>query len=287
MKCLILGGTGQLGHALAAAAPAGMEITAPPRAQCDITNPGQLRQVLDEIRPALAINAAGYTDVNGAESNERHAHAVNAEGAGALAALCRKQDARLIHLSTDFVFDGAARAPYAEDAVPHPLNAYGRSKAEGEKRVRHEHEGAVIIRTAWLYAAQGRNFVGTMLGQMQARDEVKVVADQTGTPTYARNLARALWRLAAKGAAGIYHVTDEGEASWHDFALAIRDEALALGLLTRNPKIVAISSKDFPSPARRPAYSVLGKSRLHAELDPGQAWRAALKDMLVAKKRGD
>ena len=284
MKCLILGGSGQLGRALAATAPQSMDLAAPPRADCDITNAAQSQSCFDAIRPALVINTAGYTDVNGAQSHAVEARAVNAQGPGALAALCRRQGARLIHLSTDFVFDGAARTPYGEDAAPHPLNEYGSGKYEGEQLVRREHPQSLIVRTAWLYAEQGRNFVGTMLGLMAARDEVKVVADQTGTPTYARNLAAALWRLAALEESGLYHFTDEGETSWHGFALAIRDEAFALGLLTRKPDVIAISSRDFPSPAQRPAYSVLDKSKIHAKIGVGMDWRAALKDMLAAKK---
>jgi dTDP-4-dehydrorhamnose reductase len=285
MKCLILGGSGQLGRALAATAPESANIAAPPRAGCDITDPAQLQSWFDAVRPALVINAAGYTDVNGAQSHEAEARAVNAQGAGALAVLCRRHGARLIHLSTDFVFDGAARTPYGEDAAPHPLNAYGCGKYEGEQLVRREHPQSLIVRTAWLYAEQGRNFVNTMLGLMAVRDEVKVVADQTGTPTYARNLAGALWRLAALEESGLYHFSDEGETSWHGFALAIRDEALAIGFLTRKPDVIAISAKDYPSPAQRPAYSVLDKSKIHAKLGLGQDWRAALKDMLVSKKR--
>ena len=284
MKCLILGGSGQLGRALAATAPQSMDIAAPPRADCDITNAAQLQSWFDALRPALVINAAGYTDVDGAQSHEAEARAVNAQGAGALAALCRRHGARLIHLSTDFVFDGTARTPYGEDAAPYPLNEYGCGKFEGEQLVRREHPQSLIVRTAWLYAEQGRNFVNTMLDLMTARDEIKVVADQTGTPTYAPNLAAALWRLAALEEAGLYHFTDEGETSWHGFALAIRDEALAIGLLTRKPDVIAISTQDYPSPAQRPAYSVLDKSKIHAKLGPGQDWRAALKDMLAAKK---
>ena len=285
MKCLILGGSGQLGRALAATAPQSMDIAAPPRADCDITNAAQLQSWFDALCPALVINAAGYTDVNGAQSHEAQARAVNAQGAGALAALCRRQQATLIHLSTDFVFDGRARTPYGEEAAPHPLNEYGSGKYEGEQLVRSEHPQSLIVRTAWLYAEQGRNFVNTMLGLMAARDEVKVVADQTGTPTYARNLAGTLWRLAALEEAGLYHFSDEGETSWHGFALAIRDEALAIGLLARKADVIAISTKDYPSPALRPVYSVLDKSKIHAKLGLGQDWRAALKDMLVSKKR--
>ena len=284
MKCLILGGSGQLGRALLSTAPADAEIAAPPRAECDIANVEQLQHWLDKFRPALVINAAGYTDVNGAETHPDEALRVNAQGPAHLAALCRTRNTRLVHISTDFVFDGQAREPYVEAAAPHPVNAYGRSKWEGEERVLHENPDSVIVRTAWLYAEQGRNFVNTMLGLMAARDEVKVVSDQTGTPTYARNLARALWRLDARP--GIFHFTDEGQTSWHGFAVAIRDEALALGLLTRQPEITAIRAKDFPGPARRPAYSVLAMDKIHAALGPGQDWRAGLKDMLARKKQG-
>ncbi len=282
MTCLILGGAGQVGQALQATAPQDIKFAAPPRGDCDITNPEQLRHWLDEVRPSLVINAAAYTDVNGAESHAGEAWAINAQGPAHLASLCRDRKIRLIHLSTDYVFDGTAHEPYPETAAPNPLNAYGRSKREGEDLVRREYPDSLIVRSAWLYAQQGRNFVNTMLDLMAVRDEIKVVADQVGTPTRARNLARTLWRLQDE--AGIFHFTDEGQTSWHGFALAIRDEALNLGLLARKPDIIAIPSAEYPSPAIRPAYSVLSMDKIHARLGRGQDWRAALKDMLSAKK---
>ena len=282
--CLIFGGSGQLGQALQASAPAGVEIAAPSHAICDIADGEQVRDQLENHQPGLIINAAGYTDVNGAEKDRELALKVNAQGAGRLAALAHAMGARLIYLSSDYVFDGAARAPYVESAPVNPLNAYGRSKAEGEKLVQRECPATIIVRTSWLYAAEGRNFVNTMLGLMASRDEVKVVADQTGTPTSADNLARILWRLADAGP-GIYHASDEGQTTWHGFALAIRDEALAQGLLLRKTKVTPIASSDFASPARRPPYSVLDKGKIHALLGPGQDWRAALKDVLARKKK--
>lgn len=281
--CLIFGGSGQLGQALQASAPSGVQIAAPSHAICDIADGEQVRDQLENHQPGLVINAAAYTDVNGAEKDRELALKVNAQSAGRLAALARAIGARLIHISTDYVFDGGARTPYPESAPINPLNVYGRSKAEGEKLVQRECPASIIVRTSWLYAAEGRNFLNTMLGLMASRDEIKVVADQTGTPTSALNLARILWRLA-DAEPGLYHATDEGETSWHGFALAIRDEALAQGLLSRNTKVTAIASSDFASPARRPSYSVLDKSKLHALLGPGQDWRAALKDMLARKK---
>ena len=198
----------------------------------------------------------------------------------------RHGDARLIQISTDFVFDGAASTPYLPDAATNPLGVYGRTKLEGETFAR----GAAlssVIRTAWVYAAEGSNFVHTMLRLMGSRDEVRVVADQIGTPTHAAGLARAIWALVTvEGSGGLrghklLHWTDAGVASWYDFAVAIQEEALALGLLERAVPVVSIATQDYPTPARRPAYSVLDKSATWAITGPARHWRVELRECLA------
>ena len=189
-----------------------------------------------------------------------------------------------MHITTDFVFDGMSALPYAPDAAPNPIGAYGATKLSGERQVAAAHPQALIVRTAWVYAAQGNNFVRTMLRLMRERDELRVEADQDGTPTHAAGLARAIWALDAAGAAGIFHWTDAGVASWYDFAVAIRDEALAIGLLDRRIPVVPIRTSDYPTPARRPAMSVLDKGSSWAITGPAAHWRDELKQALAEMK---
>ncbi len=189
--------------------------------------------------------------------------------------------ARLVHVSTDFVFDGARSTPYPPDATPAPLGVYGRSKAEGEAAALAA-PGALVVRTAWVYAAHGRNFALIMLRFMRERPELHVVADQIGTPTHAASLARALLGLAGAGADGIWHYTDAGIASWYDFAVAIAEEAHAFKLIPAMPRITPIATRDYPTPARRPAYGVLDKTATSAVLGhPAAHWRAELRLMLA------
>ncbi len=285
MRCLVIGGSGQLGHALLAAVPAETDVIAPARSDCDLTNDDQIEHWLGEVRPRVVFNAAAYTAVDAAESDEANARLINAASAGRLAAAAKRHGARLVHVSTDFVFDGEASQPYAPDDEPHPLNAYGRTKREGEVAVLGSGADALVVRTAWVYFEGGRNFVHTMLRLMGERDEVRVVSDQVGTPTYARNLARALWALAQMPVSGLYHVTDSGVASWYDFAVAIREEAIATGLIGNAARIIPISTADYPAPARRPRYSVLDNSKTWSVLGTtGQHWRAALREMLMQVK---
>jgi dTDP-4-dehydrorhamnose reductase len=277
-KALIVGAAGQLGRALQACAPAGVALVAHDLDTLDITDAGAIEACLADTRPDVLLNAAAYTAVDKAESDEAAAHAVNATAVGLLAEGARKVGARFVHVSTDFVFDGTSGIPYAPDATPAPLGAYGRTKLEGERLAGPD---ALIVRTAWVYAPTGGNFVRTMLRLMAERPEVRVVADQIGTPTYAPGLAVTLWALAGKGVTGIHHHTDSGAASWYDFAVAIQEEALAIGLLDKAMPVIPIATADFPTPARRPHYSVLDKSSTTAALG-GTAphWRVNLRTML-------
>ena len=277
MKALIVGSKGQLGRALVAAAPASTEVLAFSSDMLDITDEAAVDAAVQIARPDYIFNAAAYTAVDKAESDEARALAVNATAVGVLANAARGVGAKLAHVSTDFVFDGLSGVPYHPDATTTPLGAYGRTKLAGEQLA----GDALIVRTAWVYAPQGNNFVRTMLRLMAERPEVKVVADQIGTPTYAPGLATALWKLVAGGVHGVHHYTDAGAASWYDFAVAIQEEALAIGLLAKPVPVIPIDTADFPTPARRPHYSVLDKSSTFAALGgPAPHWRANLRIML-------
>jgi len=288
MKALITGAGGQLGQALQQTAPAGAEIVALGHASLDIGDGDAVAATIGEAAPDLIVNAAAYTAVDRAESDAEAAYRINAQGPGHLAAAAAAHGARLVHVSTDFVFDGAAGMPYRPEQTAAPLGVYGASKRAGEEAVLAAAPGALIVRTAWVYGASGHNFVRTMLRLMRERDEVRVVADQIGTPTYATGLASALWALDAARASGIHHWTDSGAASWYDFAVAIQEEALAIGLLDRAVPVIPIATSDYPTPARRPAYSVLDKASAVALVGaPAPHWRVHLRDMLgVIKAHG-
>lgn len=288
MKALVTGAGGQLGRALQATAPAGVDLTALDRAALDIGDAPAVAARVYAIAPDLIINAAAYTAVDKAESDGAAARRINAEAPGRLATAAAAIGARFIHVSTDFVFDGTSGAPYRPDHPTAPLGVYGATKLAGEQAVQATHPTALIVRTAWVYGDTGHNFVRTMLRLMAERDEVRVVADQIGTPTYATGLARALWALDAAGATGIHHWTDSGAASWYDFAVAIQEEALGLGLLARAVPVVPIATSAYPTPARRPSYSVLDKSAAVALVGgPAPHWRVHLREMLgVIKTHG-
>ena len=229
------------------------------------------------------MNAAAYTAVDQAESETELAMAVNVEGPRHVAAAARDVGARLVHISTDFVFDGRGARTYTPDTVPNPLSVYGQTKRDGELAVVDTMpDAAVVVRTAWLYSKTGSNFVKTMLRLMDERDQLSVVADQIGTPTWANSLANIVWAFArAESIAGIYHWTDGGQASWHEFAVAIQKEALSLGLLTRAIPIQAIATEDYPTAAIRPGYSVLDCTSTCNELGLRPApWRRNLRHML-------
>lgn len=278
MRALIVGSKGQLGRGLAATAPAGVELFTHDRDTLDITDRAAVDVLVGQIKPNLLLNAAAYTAVDKAESDETTAYAVNATAVGILAEAARAIGARFVHVSTDFVFDGTSGVPYLPGAPTNPLSAYGRTKLAGEQRAGND---ALIVRTAWVYAPTGNNFVRTMLRLMAEHPEIRVVADQIGTPTYAPDLAAAIWTLVERGLTGVHHYTDAGVASWYDFAVAIQEEALAVGLLKTAVPVVPIATADFPTPARRPSYSVLDKASTYAALGgPTPHWRTNLRTML-------
>lgn len=283
MNALILGANGQLGRALLASVPAGTQAVALGRSELDLAKPSDLQRSLDRIRPEVLINAAAYTAVDQAETDHQQAHVVNAEAVQSIAQACAQRGIRLVHLSTDFVFDGCLARPYRPDDPVNPLSVYGASKLDGERRIAAQ-AGLhwLTIRTAWVYSATGRNFVLTMLRLIKERPQVRVVADQVGTPTSAASLAACVWAAAgSRDVFGILHFTDAGVASWYDFAVAIYEEARALELIARDVAIMPIATEQYPTPARRPAYSVLD-SRATRELLGLQPvhWRTNLRTVL-------
>lgn len=280
MKVLLTGAGGQLGQALLKTRSTDVEVIALDRAALDIGDGDAVMAAVAAHRPDLIINAAAYTAVDRAEQAPEAAAQINHHAVQHLADAATALGARLVHVSTDFVFDGMHHRPYRIDDSPRPLSVYGATKWAGEQAALSAPK-SLIVRTAWVYGADGANFVKTMLRLMAERDEVRVVADQIGTPTHAVSLARAIWALAGQGVAGIAHVTDAGVASWYDFAQAIQDEAVAIGLLDRVVPIVPIATEDYPTPAIRPAFSVLDKTATWALLGvPAAHWRAELGQML-------
>lgn len=282
MKALIAGGGGQLGQALLRTLPAGVEAVALGRTELDITQSDAIVHALEKHRPSVVINASAYTAVDRAESDSQAAYATNADAVGALAGACADQRIRFIHVSTDFVFDGASGRPYRPDDATAPLGVYGASKLAGERQIAaREDLDWCIVRTAWVYAATGKNFVLTMLRLFKERSVVRVVADQTGAPTSADSLAHCVWRAAATNVRGILHFTDAGVASWYDFAVAIYEEATQLGLLTQRVDVQPIRTQDYPTPARRPSYSVLDVTATSAALGLTPVhWRTNLRKVL-------
>jgi dTDP-4-dehydrorhamnose reductase len=261
VKTLVIGRTGQLAQSLASLAPSdapGPTVLAG-RDRCDLRDAESLHTLLAAERPGVVVNAAAWTDVEGAERDPAGAMRVNGEGVGVLAQACLAQGARLLHVSSDYVFDGSARTPYGPRSLPAPLNAYGVSKLEGERRIAAlDGLDALIVRASWLYSAVGKNFLLTMLHLFRTRGGASVVDDQIGSPTSARSLARALWAaVRTPGARGIAHYADAGQASWYEFALAIARGARRHGLLDRDAVVTPIPSREFPQLARRPAFSVL------------------------------
>jgi dTDP-4-dehydrorhamnose reductase len=281
VKALILGAAGQVGRALAAAAPGSAEVLSLDRGACDVGDPDSVERAVRDASPDLLFNAAGYTAVDRAEAEPEAARLANAVAPGLAAAAARRAGARMVHLSTDFVFDGQSSRPYRPDDTPAPLSVYGRTKLAGERAVAGADPDALIVRTAWVYAPSGGNFVNTMLRLMQSRERIEVVADQVGTPTRAASLARALWALAGAGATGLHHYTDAGVASWYDVAVAVEEEGRAAGLVRAPVRIAPIMSAAYPTAAARPAYSVLDKSATWALLgEPAPHWRASLRASL-------
>jgi dTDP-4-dehydrorhamnose reductase len=282
MRVLLTGASGQVGRAFGALCTRRDALAALGHTELDITDAAQVRRAVQAHEPQWIVNAAAYTAVDAAESAREAAHNLNATAVAHLAAAARDAGARLMHISTDFVFDGEACRPYGPDAATAPLGVYGATKLAGEHAALGGDCAAIIVRTSWVYAAYGQNFVRTMLRLMASKPEIRVVTDQLGSPTWATSLARLLWRMIELNApAGIYHWSDAGVASWYDFAVAIQEEALQRGLLGQTSAVLPIASSEYPTPTRRPHYSVLDTARTRALTGIAAVhWRVQLRSML-------
>ena len=278
MKALLLGANGQVGQELLRAlAPLGQVVATtrsgvlPNGKACEVADfnqPDSLAVLLQRIRPDVVVNAAAYTAVDRAEEDQEAAWRANADSPGVLARWCAQEKVPLVHYSTDYVFDGQGQRPYREDDVTAPLGVYGASKLAGEEAIRAAGGRHLIFRTAWVYASHGQNFLRTMLRVGAEREELKVVADQIGTPTPAALIADATAQAIQHPAelSGTWHLTANGETSWHGFAAAIFAGAQARGLIARAPKVLPITTAEYPTKAKRPAYSRLDTGRLQADL---------------------
>lgn len=272
---LLLGGQGQIGWELRRSLSPLGDVAVPGRSELDLADHRRLRDYVRELVPVLIVNAAAYTDVDGAEAAPEEAMAINGTAPGVLAAEAERLGIGLVHYSTDYVFDGSGRAPqaeapgYREDDPANPINVYGRSKLAGEQAVKASGAAHLVLRTSWIYAARGRNFLRTMLRLARERDELRVVLDQTGSPTWARCIAEATADILAQcrireGTAalrergGLYHLSAAGRTTWHGFAEAILDRLrVRHGTTLRAQRVVPIPSAEYPQAARRPAFSVL------------------------------
>lgn len=267
-KVLVTGGAGQVGIEISRLEwPGGVEVVAPGRDELDITNGNSVARYFSDVRPACVINLAAYTAVDKAEEDVAGAFLANAQGPALLAEAARRADAPIVHVSTDYVFDGSATEPYRECDRPHPVNAYGASKLAGELAVRAANARAIIVRTAWVLSAHRTNFIKTMLRLAATSPEIRVVDDQRGCPTSACDIALALQRITDRAMSdaatpwGIYHFVNAGETSWHGLAEHIFSWRAAHGV-AQQPRVHPITTADYPTPARRPHYSCLDTSRI-------------------------
>jgi dTDP-4-dehydrorhamnose reductase len=284
MKILLTGCAGQLGRELKRSLACLGEVIACDRSQLDLARADPLRAALRSIAPAVIINAAAYTAVDKAEAEPGLADTINSLAPGILAEEARRLDALLIHYSTDYVFDGSKATAYTEDDAPAPLSAYGRSKLGGERAIAAAGGRHLIFRTSWVYGLHGANFMKTMLRLARERNELRVVGDQVGAPTWTRHLADATSHVLARKDIpdGLYHLAAAGETSWHGYAEAIFGEALRAGLLENIPVVNRIASADFPLPAARPANSRLDCSRFRRDFGLALPdWRTGLIDCLA------
>ncbi|MEG4578850.1 dTDP-4-dehydrorhamnose reductase [Microcoleus sp. MON1_C5] len=286
MKILLAGGSGQLAQELQPILLSSGEVIAVDRTRLDLSRPESIRQAMAEIQPNLVVNAGAYTAVDKAESEPELANAVNGIAPGILAEECEKLGASLIHFSTDYVFDGSHGSAYLETDSTNPLGTYGKSKLAGEEAIRKAGNRHIIIRTAWVYGNGGKgNFVKTMLRLGKEREEIRVVADQIGSPTWTGDLAEAVSQLIPRVGSesfGTYQYTNSGVCSWYDFAIAIFEEAAQLGFSLKNQRVIPITTSEYPTPAKRPAFSVLSTVKISALLGTYPPhWRQGLRQMLA------
>jgi len=311
-RILLIGRNGQVGTELAILLPRFGELVALNRQELDLTKPADIRRTIQEVRPQWILSAAAYTAVDQAESDESTARAVNQQAPAVIAEEAKKIGAALVHYSTDYVFDGGKKSPYEETDTPNPINVYGKTKLGGERAIQESGALHLIFRTEWVYATQGRNFLLTILRLATQKQDLRIVADQIGSPTTSREIAAATVRaisqlmdreggvLSLATSGGIYHMTAEGETSWYEFTKAILEEASretehlswvnaatkGMPLLTK--QVLPITTAEYPTTAHRPAYSVLSTRRLHdcfgVRLPP---WRAQLRSLFIRDSPGD
>jgi dTDP-4-dehydrorhamnose reductase len=301
---LLTGKTGQVGSQLAQLLPGFGEVVAPARHELDLLDPGQIRQVVRYVGPRLIVNAAAYTAVDAAESDQARAYAINAEAPAVLAEEARKIGAAMVHYSSDYVFDGSKRMPYEETDTPSPINVYGRTKLTGEQAIRDVGVPHLIFRTAWVYAARGRNFLLTILHLATQKEELRIVCDRVGAPTCSWDIAAATARVlkglhkpgdgssAVSNVSGTYHLTAAGDTTWYDFGKSILEETACMstnaawfsdathGRQLIAKRIIPITTAEYPTPASRPVYSVLSNSRFVRTFGFELAdWRTQMKQM--------
>lgn len=286
MKVIIIGKSGQLANELVAEVPSDFEILSLGRNDVDITSFIELSTIVNEFNPTLIINASAYTAVDKAEVEVDMAYNLNKKAVEVIATVAKKNNIRLLHISTDFVFDGKANIAYETSAETSPIGVYGASKLAGEHVIKDIYpENSAIIRTSWVYSSFGNNFVKTMLRLMAEKKELSIVSDQIGCPTYAKSLAAFLWELSKKDfIEKIYHWSDSGVASWYDFAVAIYDIASDNQLLKNKVQINPIPSSSYPTAAKRPRFSLLDTSLSRSVTKPIH-WRKQLQMCLNKIKK--
>ena len=287
MRVIVIGAQGQVGRELLLRAPSGFNVIGYGSGDLDISDRAQVQEVLARTKPQLLINAAAYTAVDKAESDTERAYAVNCDGVAHLALAAQAQGIAVLHISTDYVFDGDSKFAYEPGSATAPAGVYGLSKLAGEQRLQQHCSRHLILRTSWVFGAHGNNFVKTMLRLGRERDELAVVADQHGCPTSAGSIAETLWALATRFQRegtlkwGVYHYSGTPACSWYDFADEIFSQARSLGLLEKKPGLKAITTAEFPTPAKRPAWSVLNCHALEQDFGlVARSWKVELQQVL-------
>jgi dTDP-4-dehydrorhamnose reductase len=285
MKLWITGSNGMLGRDLCSGAKSYFEVFESDK-EIDITDETAVSNFISNHKPDFIINCAAYTAVDAAETETELNHKLNASGPEILGRCSAKANIGIAHISTDYVLDGCSPKPLAEDAPISPVNAYGKAKAEGEALLAKANPNHWIVRTAWLYGIHGKNFVKSMLNLMRTKEQFSVVSDQLGNPTWTCDLANALLKIAENPKhPGIYHFTDEGVASWHEFAIEIQKQALKKKLLEREASILPISSSEWKSPAKRPSWSALDKTKIKRNFGMQvPIWQNSLSEYLGLEK---
>jgi len=283
-KVLLIGAKGQVGQELQVTLPYLGEVISIGREELDLTNSEKISQLIGEIHPDYLVNAAAYTAVDKAETEPDLAYSINAIAPKIMAESAEKIKAKFLHISTDYVFDGRKNTPYLETDLTNPLGVYGQSKLRGEEEIKTVNSQAIILRTAWVYGSYGKsNFVKTMLRLGKEREELKVVVDQVGSPTWAKDIATAITHLLINvdNPPGIYNFTNSGVASWFDLTKAIFEEAKISGIPLKIQRVIPITTAEYPTPAVRPAYSVLSGQKISQQLGYiPPYWRDSLKAML-------